>query len=410
MPEQGEINNSGQDLLTNEERLRSYFSVAAPGVDYNARFSAEELLMINRMLARSEERETEHRDQWGNWEFPFTKEDYQRPYLDEFVSAKLKSSGETRASHWPDGKKFAFWLTHDLDLVSEGDPKMLIRKQRKFLSHTRAAFEKLSFAAQLGYNYLRSLKKYTRDPLWCYERWMDMEQEFNFNSTFFVFTPPSDPAFNHFYDCDFTWTDKMSYRGKTMRVGDFINHIAEEGAEIACHGSYLSYNNPGLLKEQRASLIALTGKKILASRQHYLHFDISSTPSALESAGFCLDSTIGFNRTIGFRAGTAFPFLLTPRLLEVPQIVMDGALFNSNSLEYDEKMACEAVLGIMDQVETNGGCLTINFHPNYLLVPAWWNTYRFILKELASRKAACMNAELMLELYGKAGSFRPDVI
>lgn len=381
--------------------LSQYLAFMAPDVDILVFFTEAERSWITDALLRQEEFDLEHRDQWGNWDFNFTKEDYKVPYVDDLVAHRMRERGVVRKSIWPGGKKFAFWLTHDLDLVSSADPVVLNRMQRKMARNTNDKSQTIIQGIHAAYNYLRSLMPYTQDPLWVYEKWIDLEKEFGFDSTFFVFSRPSDEQDMHVYDCDYVFNDRMKYRGKSCSVAAFIRQLSLEGVEVGLHGSYLSWNNSELLLDQKNKIESVLGKPILAARQHFLHYDVDKTPDALVKAGIKVDSTLGFNRSVGFRAGTSFPFSINAGLLAVPQIIMDGAFFNDNSLNYNEQLAKVEVKRIIDCIEEVGGCLTINFHPNYLLHSTYWNTYKFILNELKSRNAACMNAERLLALSQK---------
>lgn len=378
--------------------LSHYFAWVAPGANAFALFSAEERDWISDSLLRKEEFDLSHRDQWGNWDFNFTTEDYKVPYVDELVTRRLIEKGVSRQSIWPNGKKFAFWLTHDLDVVSSADPKILNRMQKKVARNSGDKTQKVLQGIHASYNYVRKVKPYTQDPLWVYEKWVDLEKEFGFDSTFFVFSRPSNEKDVHVYDCDFVFDDRIKYRGGSCSVAEYIQVLSKEGMEVGLHGSYLSWNNSDLLIEQKRIIESILDKPIVAARQHFLHFDIDKTPEALVRAGIKVDSTLGFNRSVGFRAGTSFPFTIFNGLMEVPQIIMDGALFNDNSLDYNEQLAQLEIERVLDRVEKVGGCLTINFHPNYLLNPTYWNTYKFILNALKSRDAACMNAERFLAI------------
>jgi peptidoglycan/xylan/chitin deacetylase (PgdA/CDA1 family) len=381
--------------------LSQYFAWIAPGADVFALFSEEERGWIADTLLRKEEFDLEHRDQWGNWDFNFTTADYRIPYVDDLVSQRIKEKGVSRKSVWPNEKKFAFWLTHDLDVVSSADPKMLNRMQRKVAKNSVDTTQKVLQGIHATYNFVRKVKPYSQDPLWVFEKWVDLEKEFGFDSTFFVFARPSNEREVHVYDCDFVFDDRMKYRGRSCSVAEFILELSKEGMEVGLHGSYLSWNNSDLLIEQKKKIENIIGKPIVAARQHFLHFDIDKTPETLVRAGIKVDSTLGFNRSVGFRAGTSFPFTIFNGLMEVPQIIMDVALFNNNSLDYNEQLAQLEIERVLDRVEAVGGCLTVNFHPNYLLNPTYWNTYKFILNALKSRDAACMNAERFLAVVQK---------
>ena len=83
-----------------------------------------------------------------------------------------------------------------------------------------------------------------------------------------------------------------------------------------------------------------------------IHYDIRVTPAAHAAAGFKYDSTLGFNDNIGFRFGTCHPWHL-----------------------YDLK------------AEKVGGVLTLLWHPNWIIIPHWWNLYLRTLEYLQHKNA-----------------------
>ena len=80
--------------------------------------------------------------------------------------------------------------------------------------------------------------------------------------------------------------------------------------------------------------------------------------------GAAYDSTVGYNETVGYRAGTTQVFkpLQASRLLELPQHVMDTALFYRAHLGLSQREASTYLSRIVDNAEQFGGCLTINWH------------------------------------------------
>ena len=71
--------------------------------------------------------------------------------------------------------------------------------------------------------------------------------------------------------------------------------------------SALAGLQPGALAAERAALERATGLEIGTTRQHLLHWDVRRTPRLQEAAGLRVDSSLGFNRGVGFRAGTSLP-------------------------------------------------------------------------------------------------------
>ena len=136
-----------------------------------------------------------------------------------------------------------------------------------------------------------------------------------------------------------------------------MNEVAQAGFDVGLHGSSASATDARLLSAQRAVLEDAIGGEVQTIRQHWLHWDVRATPAAQAAAGFSADSTLGFNRNVGFRAGTSFPFFLsTPDpfdavdVLEVPLIAQEAALFGAHALGLDESSAREAVQTLVDRV------------------------------------------------------------
>ena len=149
-----------------------------------------------------------------------------------------------------------------------------------------------------------------------------------------------------------------------------MNELVQAGFDVGLHGSSASATDATLLSAQRAVLEDAVGAEVRTTRQHWLHWDVRLTPAAQAAAGFTADSTLGFNRNIGFRAGTSFPFFLsTPDLfravdvLEIPLVAEESALFAANALELDESLAREVVQTLVDRVATVGGVFTTLIHP-----------------------------------------------
>jgi hypothetical protein len=145
-----------------------------------------------------------------------------------------------------------------------------------------------------------------------------------------------------------------------------------------------------MLASERESLSDAVGIDITVTRQHYLHFDIGRTPEVQARSGLRVDSTLGFNRNIGFRAGTSLPFhhfdlanRETLDVLELPLVVQDGALFGRNALELDHEMARRTIIKFTDTVAEVGGVLTLLFHPHSLADPGVRDLYRFSLEYAA---------------------------
>ncbi|MBW0101556.1 hypothetical protein [Pseudonocardia sp. KRD291] len=122
------------------------------------------------------------------------------------------------------------------------------------------------------------------------------------------------------------------YRLDEPLVRQTLRRIAEDGHELAVHGSYRSLERPGQLAHEFA-LLAAAGHPATGCRQHWLRHRGAELFTALEGIGAEWDSTRGHPDVVGYRHGAAFPFLpydlereRPRRLVEIPLVVMERAL------------------------------------------------------------------------------------
>jgi peptidoglycan/xylan/chitin deacetylase (PgdA/CDA1 family) len=350
------------------------------------------------------------RDNFDNFEWSFDdahlKGRLYSPYLDIPIS-KLRKQIQLTDLHnqleplWPGGKKFALCLSHDVDEITERASWSKISHRLINTIRSKPGYRKVT--EQSLYSLARIYRKLRHkgiDPLWHYDDWLKIEDEYGYKSTFFFFPP--DVGSPHYDDCAYKFKDTIVFDGIKMSVEDMAKQIDRNGWEVGLHGSYNSAISLKLLKSQRQQISDAVQKEIYSTRQHFLRYDPAVTPSLHSQAGFRSDSTQGYNFSVGFRAGTSFPYWAWDHqnkeelpLLEIPLSIMDCSLFNPNVFQYDEDKAIQHCIQIMDSVEDVGGCLTLNWHPNYLNRESWWNVYKTLLKEAHRRNAwGCSISEL----------------
>ena len=364
-------------------RFLSLFTAESP----EGLFSDKELQYIYNCISHKEETESGLRDQWGNWEFPYTEMDYRIPYLDDFILSRMKEKGVVRKQLWPDGKKFAFCITHDVDVISSNSATIKKRRYAKHLKNANGVFDKLRFSQMFYRNQLKSyFKKWEEEDTGYFDFFVETEKQFGYHSLFNIFIHSEESM--HQYDCDYLPGDLCSHNNRLMPLGEILQSLAAEGFEIGLHGSYLSHTDSKLLKSQKEKLEQLTGQLVQSGRQHYLHFDMKQTPDVLSNSGIRIDTSLGFNRSIGFRAGTAMPYFLNNELLEIPMHIMDCSLFRNDSMNLGLDGAKIFISRYFDWVEASGGCLCINYHSDAFRYNDYRESYLFCLNE-AKRRNAC---------------------
>lgn len=320
------------------------------------------------------------------------------PFLDRH---HLSSGGDLPT--WPDEADFAVCLTHDLDTISTQSPRHALRKgwlraKERWRAQYKsgpgvAAAGTLPAVAGLAGGIARAVCRATsprRAPSVPFESWLSVESEVGASSTFFV--PPESSREPHVSDPVFRYDDPVEFEGNRITVAEMLREIQERGVEIGLHPTWYAYDDPDELKRQKQRLADVVGAEIASVRQHWLHYDIRKTPAAHAEAGFEFDSTLGVTGNVGFRFGTSYPWTLYDlgrdselEVLELPLLAQDTSLFDAKQLGLDVPGAKRYLRLLVDRVESVGGVLTVNWHPNPSLSQKRRKTYEHLLSLLADR-------------------------
>jgi hypothetical protein len=279
-------------------------------------------------------------------------------------------------SHWPSGKKFAVCLTHDVDEIKK--TYQWITRPLRFLAHGDFS----GFKNQV-YSFVQKIKG--DEPYYTYNDLIDLERDLGVKSTYFILNECGIPNFSA-KDTWYLFGRNRSLQSPEIRA--LIQRLVSNGDEVATHGSYYSYKDPVLLKEETRELEQLIKTKVIGTRQHNLNLDVPATWNFHRDTGFRYDTTLGFIDTIGFKWGTSYPFFPNTsedpiHLLEIPLIIMDICLEFSKNKEYD-------CLQIADEIERYHGVLTLLWHPpvfNTLEFPDYRDLYKKIIQYCQEKEA-----------------------
>lgn len=294
---------------------------------------------------------------------------------------------------WPGRKNFAVCLTHDVDHVSHHSLKQWIRPRIVELKE-KSTTAKIRSLAGTGIELMRNeWKGLERDPIHCYERWIEAEEKINAQSTFFFWPGWSNVHKHHNGDCNYELTDKVIFDQQKCTVSEMIGEIARRGFEIGLHPSWYSFNDIEELKSQKEALEKILDSEIVSVRQHCLHYDIRITPSLHNEVGFKYDSTLGFNDNVGFRFGTSYPWKLFDirlkkklQIMEIPLIAQDGAMLKQfKGLRLDSETAFQYIVQLTNSVEKVGGVLTLLWHPSSIQNLVYWDLYLRVLDYLSKK-------------------------
>jgi len=271
---------------------------------------------------------------------------------------------------FPEGKKFAICLTHDVDRVD------------KKWWHCIYYFVK----TKKPYHLKSLFTKWRNNPYWNFEKIMTLENKYGVRSTFFFLNETKKLELLNMK----TYPIALGYYSiNDPRVVGVLKELEQGGWEIGVHGSYDSYKNKELLAKEKRTLEKILGKKIIGIRQHYLNLEIPATWKLQKDVGFKYDASFGYRRDIGFRDGKLLPFkpFEEEDFLVIPTTIMDSALFYKYS---SPEMAWRKILEIFKHAEKNRALITVLWHQrvfNEKEFPGWGKIYEKIIQEGLKRKA-----------------------
>ncbi len=292
----------------------------------------------------------------------------------------------------PDGYRFIACLTHDVDHPS-------IRRHK--LDHTilgflyRATLGSL-FSTLRGRRPVRSLMRNwvaaLKLPLVHLSLATDFWSEFDrypklergLRSTFFVIPFKDYPGR---VDRGLAPRRRASRYGATDIVGQ-IQVLKSADCEIGLHGidAWLDSSKG---REELEHIRRITGMQDIGVRMHWLYQNEQS-PVILEKAGVDYDSTVGYNETVGYRAGTTQSYkpLGTTRLLELPLNIMDTALFFPAHLDLSPREARKRVGSIIENAVRFGGSVTVNWHDRSIAPERLWGDFYLDLVDELKKQGA----------------------
>jgi peptidoglycan/xylan/chitin deacetylase (PgdA/CDA1 family) len=298
---------------------------------------------------------------------------------------------------YPEGKAFAVSLSHDVDRVRR---------------HPRQAITALlrdSKARRVGTGLARFTRAMRdvlakRDLYWTIQTLLEEEEKHGIKSAFY-FTTGHHAFHDPFY--------ALSEPGIRSAVSD----IQAVGNEIGLHGSFDSFSDARMLRQQRKQLEAIIGNSVAGVRQHYLRFQVPTTWRTQVESGLRYDTTMGYADYPGFRAGFCFPFrpfdLLENRTLdlwELPLIVMDGTLYQYRS--YSTEEAFQVLLRFVETVKRYHGVFTFLWHssmsdPDDSGTSAFPTLYPRLLTTLRDLDAFCCTPVELIDWWHRRSHHKP---
>jgi peptidoglycan/xylan/chitin deacetylase (PgdA/CDA1 family) len=288
-----------------------------------------------------------------------------RDVFEPVVSKFLVKNGMNCA--YPNNKKFAVCLSHDIDIVY-------------------SPFLKIAHEIKIDF----PKPKMKINSLWNFSKIMDIEKKYNAKSTFFFMAMTKN-------DSDFNYNPND--------LGNWLGKIVDSGWEVGLHGGQRAYNDLGVMKNQKQRLEKVMGKKVAGYRNHLMKFQTPLTWELIQKAGFKYDSTYGYNDCVGFRNGMCHPFRpydLNSNhfidLWEIPLTIMDSTF--DYYMRLDKKDEWNITKKLIDTVQQLNGVITILWH-NTNMSGDRFKLYENILKYCSDNGAWMSSAEEIVKFWEK---------
>ncbi len=186
------------------------------------------------------------------------------------------------------------------------------------------------------------------------------------------------------------------YDRNILPVEKTLQAIIKEHAgkyPVGIHPSWQSGDDPGLLGKEIDTLSAITGKKVVSSRQHFIRLTIPQTYRRLISAGIQEDYSMGYGSINGFRASVASPFFWydLEKEEETSLLLYPFCYMEANSF-YEQKIEAQQALQEMRHyyqvVKAVNGTMVTIWHNTFLgtdpLFEGWRDVYGQFVMEVKS--------------------------
>jgi Family of unknown function (DUF7033) len=290
-------------------------------------------------------------------------------WIEDFKKALKKKFPTLTIHHSP----FTFQPTYDIDEAFAFKNKELLKIAGGF------ARSFVNGEWSIVNERLKVLSGKSNDPYDAYE-WMDQLHEKNNLKPLYFFHVAS---------------EKGKYDKNISPSHPAMQQLIKQHAEkysIGIHPSWASGNDENLLEKEIKALESATGKKITASRQHYIRFTLPHSFRRLITAGITDDNSMGYGSINGFRASVASSFYWydlekeqQTDLLLHPFCFMEANSFFEQ--KYLPQRAYEEMMHYYNAVKSVNGTLITIWHNNFLgtypVFSGWKDVYEEFVRQVS---------------------------
>ena len=294
-----------------------------------------------------------------------------RPLINYWIEA-FKKNLEKKFPHWKARvQTFSFIPTYDIDEAYSFKHKSGIRTAGAYLkSLLKGRTDELKERRLV----LTGRKK---DPFDSFEWMHELHQDYKLSPKYFFLIPAS--------------TGK--YDRNILPSNPALQNLIREHAEkyqVGIHPSWQSGDDSSLLEKEIRTLESITGKRVIASRQHFIRLKLPDTFRQLLQVGIREDYSMGYGAINGFRAAVSSPFHwydleLDQRteLLLYPFCFMEAISFYEQN--YSPAQAQDELQKYYDEVRKVNGTFCTLWHNTFLGTDKKFRGWREVYENFISK-------------------------
>lgn len=218
----------------------------------------------------------------------------------------------------------------------------------------------------------------------------------------------------YFFKSGTTSKHDVSYSFKNKFLLKMVSELKEKGFDIGLHPSYNAYNNETIMQKELLKLKEAVDIDRPGVREHFLRYDVKSTPMIHSNLNFIYDSSLGYHDLEGYRTGYSFPHKLfdlknnkTLNIIEVPLVIMDSTLEYYRNL--DSEKAKAVIQQMINILKNYGGILTLLIHNTCyddLDYKGWGILYEEIVKYSLDENIPIKSIKDSLYYFNKFGEYQ----
>jgi hypothetical protein len=271
------------------------------------------------------------------------------------LAAQKAMASEFVVPLWPQGKRWVFLLSHDTDAITLGSPQELLTNLLKGLGRRDRT------SLTMFKDGLRYFNRPNENPLFGFPGWRQLESP-GFRSCFYLFAKPKYLK-RHLNDCRSTVVEQNI-------DWNILREMAAAGWEFGLHAPIYAKQEVSALAWGKQFIEEKIGQPVAGLRHHYWALDWRAPHLTFRkhaAAGFQYDASIAWRDSMGFRAGTCFPFQpfdpdaqAAMPIFELPTCLMDRHV--ADAPQSSLAPAQERMTTLLSDVKAHHGVFFVNWH------------------------------------------------